>query len=69
LHEASRARSQAEAEAQFKAMEAAKAERKERAQLLAKIARDDAHRNSMPARLAAIRAAATARQRKALRIE
>lgn len=59
------ARKQAESAARFKALAAAKNEREERARLLTKIARDDAHRESMPARLAAIRAAATARQRAA----
>lgn len=59
------ARQQAEDAKRIEALRAARAERQERAQLLAKIARDDAHRESMPARLAAIRAAATARQRAA----
>lgn len=65
LNVASRVREQTESEKRAKALASLKAERQERAQLQAKIVRDDEYRASMAGRLSIIRAAATARQRRA----
>lgn len=61
LNVASRLREENERAARIKALASVKEER----DIKARIAKQDADRESMPARLAAIRAAATARQRRA----